>query len=125
MRGRHFPKRSGLRTKRSRRFSDEHVISRPISHEARLPLLAHVDELRMRLMVSAAALAVAFGFAFWQNHAVLHVLNRPLAHATTGALEHSRGPLAQSTRTQAALRTALDRQGAAFERLAGASTGQP
>ena len=34
---------------RSRRFSDEHVISRPISHEARLPLLTHVDELRTRL----------------------------------------------------------------------------
>ena len=79
----------------------------------------------MRLIVSAAALAVAFGFAFWQNHAVLRVLNRHLAHATAGALEHSRGPLAQSTRTQAALRTALNRQRAAFERLARASTRQP
>ena len=106
---------------RSRGFSDEHVISRPISHEARLPLLTHVDELRTRLIVSAAAIAVAFGFAFWQNHAVLHVLNRPLAHATAGALEHSRGPLAQSTRTQAALRIALNRQRAAFEQLARAA----
>lgn len=56
---------------RSRGFSDEHVISRPISHEARLPLLMHVDELRTRLIVSAEAIAVAFGFAFWQNHAML------------------------------------------------------
>jgi len=110
---------------RSRGFSDEHVISRPISHEARLPLLTHVDELRTRLIVSAAAIAVAFGFAFWQNHAVLHVLNRPLTHATAGALEHSRGPLAQSTRTQAALRIALNRQRAAFEQLARASNRQP
>src|SRR3954469_25475766 len=109
----------------SPRLSDEHVISRPISHEARLPLLTHVDELRTRLIVSAAALAVAFGFAFWQNHAVLHVLNRPLTRATAGALEHSRGPLAQSTRTQAALRIALNRQGAAFKQLARASTRQP
>src|SRR3954470_14255715 len=101
------------------------MIAKAISHEARLPVLTHVDELRMRLIVSVVTLAVAFGFAFWQNHALLNVLNRPLAHATTGALEHSRGPLAQSTGTQAALRRALNRQRAAFERLARASTGQP
>src|SRR4051794_22664852 len=101
------------------------MIAKAISHEARLPLLAHVDELRMRLIVCAAVLAVAFGFAFWQNHAVLNVLNRPLANATTGALEHSRGPLAQSARTQEALRVALNRQGVAFEQLARASTRQP
>src|SRR4051812_49971371 len=101
------------------------MIAGAISHEARLPLLTHVDELRMRLIVCAAALAVAFGFAFWQNHAVLNVLNRPLAHTTSGAVEHSRGPLARSARTQAALRAALNRQRVAFELLARASTRQP
>src|SRR3954447_10652447 len=100
------------------------MIAKAISHEARLPLLAHVDELRMRLIISVAALAIAFGFAFWQNHAVLHVLNRPLANATTGALAHSRGPLAQSARTQEALRVALNRQRAAFELLARDASGQ-
>jgi sec-independent protein translocase protein TatC len=101
------------------------MIARPIGHEARLPLLRHLDELRMRLIVSAAALTVAFGFAFWQNHAVLKVLNRPLANATSGALEHSRGALAQSARTPAALRIALNRQRIAFELLARASSRQP
>jgi sec-independent protein translocase protein TatC len=101
------------------------MIAKAISHEARLPLLAHVDELRMRLIVCAAVLAVAFGFAFWQNHAVLNVLNRPLANATSGALAHSRGPLAQSARTQQALRVALNRQRAAFALLARASSRQP
>jgi sec-independent protein translocase protein TatC len=101
------------------------MIANAISPEARVPLLAHVDELRMRLIISVAALAIAFGFAFWQNHAVLHVLNRPLANATTGALAHSRGPLAQSARTQEALRVALNRQRAAFEQLARVSTRQP
>jgi sec-independent protein translocase protein TatC len=101
------------------------MIAKAISHEARLPLLTHVDELRMRLIISAAALAVAFGFAFWQNHAVLNVLNRPLANATSGALAHSRGPLAQSARTQQALRVALSRQRAAFELLAHASSREP
>jgi sec-independent protein translocase protein TatC len=101
------------------------MIANAISHEARLPLLAHVDELRMRLIISVAALAIAFGFAFWQNHAVLNVLNRPLANATTGALAHSRGPLAQSARTQETLRVALNRQRVAFEQLARVSTRQP
>jgi sec-independent protein translocase protein TatC len=91
---------------------------RPVSHEARLPLLEHVGELRLRLVISLAAFAVAFGFAFWQNHAVLNVLNRPLAHASAAALKHSRGPLAQSARTQLSLRAALERQRSAFELLA-------
>jgi sec-independent protein translocase protein TatC len=55
---------------------------------------------------------------------VLNVLNRPLANATAGALQHSRGPLAQSTRTQQALRVALDRQRVAFEQLARGSAPQ-
>src|SRR3954471_24641908 len=101
------------------------MIAKAISHEARLPVLAHVDELRVRLIISVATLAIAFGFAFWQNHALLNVLNRPLADATTGALEHSRGPLAQSARTQKALRAALDRQRIAFEQLARVSSRQP
>ena len=32
----------------------ERMIAKAISHEARLPLLTHVDELRMRLIVSVA-----------------------------------------------------------------------
>ena len=86
------------------------MIARSISHDARLPLLAHVDELRSRLIVSAVVLAVAFAFAFWQNHGVLNVLNRPLAKATSGALERSHGPLAEAARTQQAARVALNRQ---------------
>ncbi len=92
------------------------ALTRPIDHEARLPVLEHVGELRVRLIISTAALVLAFGLAFWQNHAVLNVLNRPLAHASAGALKHSKGPLAQSARTQQSLRAALHRQRAAFER---------
>jgi sec-independent protein translocase protein TatC len=100
------------------------MIARPITHEARLPLLTHVGELRMRLIVCVATLAIGFGFAFWQNHAILNVLNRPLAKASAGALAHSHGPLAQTARAQAGLRVALDRQRSAFELLARGSTRQ-
>src|SRR3954451_16861559 len=101
------------------------MIARTISHEARLPLLTHVDELRLRLIISVATLTLAFGFAFWQNHALLNVLNRPLAHATSGALQHSRGPLAQSARTQDALRTALNRRRFECDELADTSPREP
>jgi sec-independent protein translocase protein TatC len=51
---------------------------RPIGHEDRLSIIDHLDELRSRLMVSGAVLVVAFFVCFWQNHALLHVLNRAL-----------------------------------------------
>jgi Sec-independent protein secretion pathway component TatC len=70
-----------------------------VKHEDRLSFVEHLSELRARLIISAAALVVAFGLAFWQNHALLNVLNRPLARATTGALEHSRGPLGSICRS--------------------------
>jgi sec-independent protein translocase protein TatC len=91
------------------------------SFEDRLSLTDHLSELRARIVVSAAALVVAFGFAFWQNHAVLNVLNRPLERATAGALVHSHGPLARSARVQQSLRAAFERQRAAFELLARSS----
>lgn len=95
---------------------------RPVSHEARLSLLDHVGELRTRLLIALAAVVVAFGFAFWQNHALLNVLNRPLARASAGALRHSHGPLAQSARVQQTLSVALNRQRRAFELLAQSPT---
>jgi sec-independent protein translocase protein TatC len=91
---------------------------RPIEHEARLSVLEHVGELRVRLMIALAAFTVAFGFAFWQNHAVLSLLNRPLAHASIGASERAGGPLAQTARTEQSLRSALLRQQIAFRALA-------
>jgi sec-independent protein translocase protein TatC len=93
-----------------------------VGQQDRLSLIDHLGELRIRLVISGVALVLAFGLAFWQNHALLNVLNRPLERATAGALRHSRGPLAQSAREQQRLRIALDRQRAAFELLARSPT---
>jgi sec-independent protein translocase protein TatC len=51
---------------------------RPISHEDRLTVVDHLDELRTRLILSLLAFVVAFGFTFWQNDLVLEIVNRPL-----------------------------------------------
>jgi sec-independent protein translocase protein TatC len=51
---------------------------KPVSHDDRLTVVEHLDELRTRILVSLAAFGVAFGLAFWQNHQLLHWLNKPL-----------------------------------------------
>jgi len=51
---------------------------RPISHEDRLSVVDHLDELRSRLIVCAVAFCVAWGLTAWQNHLVLEIINAPL-----------------------------------------------
>src|SRR5947208_1335697 len=51
---------------------------KPVSHDDRLTVVEHLDELRTRILVSLAAFGVAFALCFWQNHQILHWLNRPL-----------------------------------------------
>ena len=43
-----------------------------------MTLVEHLDELRNRIIVSAAVLVVACGLCFWQNHLLLHIANQPL-----------------------------------------------
>jgi sec-independent protein translocase protein TatC len=73
---------------------------RPIGHEERLSLVEHLDELRTRLIVSVAALAVAFGFCLWQNHALLHLINAPLSKQTEKQVAKGNGPLGQTALAQ-------------------------
>ena len=51
---------------------------RPISHEDRLSLVEHLDELRNRLIVSLVVLGVAFAVCYWQNDWLLTTINKPL-----------------------------------------------
>jgi sec-independent protein translocase protein TatC len=51
---------------------------RPISHEDRLSVVDHLDELRSRLMVSIGAFVVAWILTTWQNDLVLEIMNSPL-----------------------------------------------
>jgi sec-independent protein translocase protein TatC len=51
---------------------------RPISHDDRLSVVDHLDELRSRLIISVLAFCVAWAFTGWQNHLVLEIMNAPL-----------------------------------------------
>lgn len=69
------------------------VAAARVGHEDRLSVVDHLTELRVRLIVSLAALAVAFGFCMWQNHALLHIINKPLATQTQKQVKKGNGPL--------------------------------
>ncbi len=50
----------------------------PVEHQQELSVVEHLDELRSRLIMVAAAFGVVLAAAFWQNHRILDVINRPL-----------------------------------------------
>jgi sec-independent protein translocase protein TatC len=49
-----------------------------VSHEDRLTLVEHLDELRSRLIVCIVVFGVALALCFWQNHLLLEVAQGPL-----------------------------------------------
>ena len=63
---------------------------RAVAHEERLTVTEHLSELRARLLLSVAVLAVLFAGCLWQSRSLLHVLNAPLAHLRTSSA--ARGP---------------------------------
>jgi sec-independent protein translocase protein TatC len=60
---------------------------RPISHEDRLSVVDHLDELRGRLIICVLAFVVAWAFTGWQNHLVLEIMNDPLPNGPDGQIQ--------------------------------------
>jgi sec-independent protein translocase protein TatC len=81
---------------------------RPIGHEDRLSVVDHLDELRTRLLICGVTLGIAFAFCFWQNHALLNLLNKPLENSTPTTQKHAgNGRLANAASAQAELRLGI------------------
>lgn len=51
---------------------------RAVSHEERIPLVDHLDELRWRIIVAVGSLVAAAGIGFWQDERLLEIANQPL-----------------------------------------------
>jgi Sec-independent protein secretion pathway component TatC len=51
---------------------------RAVSHEERIPLVDHLDELRWRIIISIGALVVTAGIAFGLEERLLDLAYRPL-----------------------------------------------
>jgi sec-independent protein translocase protein TatC len=101
------------------------ALRRPISHEERLSLIEHLDELRSRLIVSLLVLAVIFGLCAAFNGTLLGIINKPLDTETQKNIERGRGPLGQIAVTQDAVRASGEQTIAALEALAARSSGLP
>ena len=93
------------------------TVVRPVSHEDRLSLIEHLDELRTRLIVCIGIFIAAFSICYWQNHWLLETVNKPLQSTQNlDGKKRSQDPLEESARfairsgaaqkeTAAALRT--------------------
>lgn len=51
---------------------------RAVSHDDRLSLVEHLDELRARLIVCIAVFVAALALCFWQNELLLEIASHPL-----------------------------------------------
>jgi sec-independent protein translocase protein TatC len=84
-------------------------VLKPIGHDERLSIVDHLDELRSRVFVCLAALLVAFGLAFWQQHRLLKVLNRPLpANTINSRANHLNGLTGDALKESRYLSAAAD-----------------
>src|SRR4051794_2552935 len=90
---------------------------RAAAHDERLTVTEHLTELRARLLLSVAVLAMLFAGCLWQSRPLLRVLNAPLAQLETSSAAHRSGGME--------LPQALARSADAFTRLAHASSLAP
>jgi len=87
------------------------AIRKPIGHDDRLSLVEHLDELRTRLIICVAALAVVFGLCAWQNGAILKIINVPLEDTANKKGAKSLDPFEQTGAFQQQVKkTALSQQ---------------
>lgn len=98
---------------------------RTIGHDERLSVVDHLDELRVRLIVSAVALALVFGVCLWQNHALLKFINRPLARQTERQVARGEGPLGATWLAQKGVREVAGDTQSITRALSAPSSGLP
>jgi len=79
----------------------------PVGHEDRLSIVDHLDELRSRLIACLVVLGVLFGLCYWQNHAILRIVNRPLEQAQQHAGSADRDTLTGAARFDVEMGAAL------------------
>jgi sec-independent protein translocase protein TatC len=81
----------------------------PVGYEDRLTLVEHLDELRSRLIACVLVLGVVFGLCYWQNHAILRIVNRPLANAQQVGTHGDRNTLSGAAQFDVRLGAVLKR----------------
>jgi sec-independent protein translocase protein TatC len=82
---------------------------RPVGHDDRLSVVEHLEELRSRLILCLVVLGVVFAGCYWQNHAILELVNRPLEHAQQAAGDHASDTLSGAARFDVEMGAVLKR----------------
>jgi sec-independent protein translocase protein TatC len=98
---------------------------RMVGHDERLTVVDHLEELRGRLFVCLIALAVAFGVCFWQSHALLHIINRPVTKQTQHQVRSGGGPLGQTAIAQQSVLAVAGETVEIARELSASSSGLP
>jgi sec-independent protein translocase protein TatC len=93
------------------------VALRPVSHDDRLSLVEHLDELRTRLILCLVVFIGCFAITFWQNDRILDVMNVPLEK--TAFKEGSEDPFEAAAGYQEAQRRLFLQEAAFYATLAG------
>ncbi len=91
-------------------------LPRRLSPGEEATLVEHLDELRTRLLICVAAFLVCFGVAFWQNDALLDIMNRPLEK--TAFKKGSQDPFERDATFQQVQKDFLLKQAVAYRALA-------
>ena len=98
---------------------------RPVGHEDHLSLVEHLDELRTRLIICLAALAVAFALCFWQNHALINLLNGPVKKQVAGEIKKGNGTEGQIATAWTAIRNLVGVEKSVVAALRNPASGLP
>ena len=94
---------------------------RPVGHEERLTLVGHLEELRKRLIICVAALAVDVRRLLLAERSVLQILNKPLETKEQNDSSKSGGdPLEQQARFSKLQKQAYETQARFLESLSAA-----
>jgi sec-independent protein translocase protein TatC len=101
------------------------ALRRPVSHDDRLSLVDHLDELRSRLVICVIAIVVMFAFCMWQNGRLLDVVNHPLESQTQKKIQKGQGPLGEISVTQKSLHDVALADRALAAALAAPNSGLP
>jgi sec-independent protein translocase protein TatC len=96
---------------------------RPVGYDDRLSVVEHLDELRHRLLASAAVFVVAFTVCLVFNHQLLSIINHPLKVTTEQRTQEGKGILGEIYLANQAIRVQQQSNAEIFKAITAPGSG--